>query len=92
MGTLQKRYQKGLTWEGKVTAEVIKKLEDLSNASRRCTLIFAGGDEYEVLDENVHFVVNLQRRTCECLAIDWNSLQTCNGSNSIQKSRSRRIC
>ena len=37
---------------------------DLSNVSRRCTLIFAGGDEYEVLDENVHFVVNLQRRTC----------------------------
>ena len=51
MGRLQKRYQKGLTWEGKVTAEVRKKLEDLSNVSRRCTLIFAGRDEYEVLDE-----------------------------------------
>lgn len=55
MGRLQKRYEKAITWEGKVTPEVTKKLQYLSIASRRCAVIFVRGDKYEVLDESVQF-------------------------------------
>lgn len=68
MGRMQSRYQKGLAWEGKVTYEVRKRIEKTSNIARMCTVIFAGGEEYEVFDDGINYVVDLCKKTCGCKA------------------------
>uniref|UniRef100_A0A5B7ARQ4 SWIM-type domain-containing protein n=1 Tax=Davidia involucrata TaxID=16924 RepID=A0A5B7ARQ4_DAVIN len=69
MSRIRQRYEKGQTWEGIVTPNMKKKLSKIVEASRQCTILFAGGMEFEVKDgEGVTFVVDLDARSCVCRA------------------------
>nr|XP_027101691.1 uncharacterized protein LOC113722614 [Coffea arabica] len=50
MKKLHKRYQKGCTWTSSVTPHVIGKLKDIAAESRRCSLIMASDNTFEVAD------------------------------------------
>ncbi|KAA8525779.1 hypothetical protein F0562_007634 [Nyssa sinensis] len=51
MSRIRLRYEVGTTWEGAVTANVKKRLNKTATAARECTILFAGGMEFEVKDE-----------------------------------------
>ncbi|KAI8557838.1 hypothetical protein RHMOL_Rhmol04G0042000 [Rhododendron molle] len=60
MSRIQKRYAKGMTWTGSVGSHVQKRL------ARICTLLYCGGDVYEVIDDGHTFQLNMSTRTCTC--------------------------
>ncbi|KAL0444555.1 UNVERIFIED_CONTAM: hypothetical protein Slati_2178200 [Sesamum latifolium] len=66
MSRLQKRKQKGASWKGTIVPNVVKLLNNMREESRKCSLLMAGEGEYEVNDVNVHYIVNLRKRTCNC--------------------------
>ncbi|KAG5550082.1 hypothetical protein RHGRI_015138 [Rhododendron griersonianum] len=66
MSRIQKRYAKGMTWTGSVGSHVKKRLAKAQNASRICTLLYCGGDVYEVIDDGHTFQLNMSTRTCTC--------------------------
>ncbi|XP_058182429.1 uncharacterized protein LOC131300547 [Rhododendron vialii] len=66
MSRIQKRYAKGMTWTGSVGSHVKKRLAKAQNASRICTLLYYGGDVYEVIDDGHTFQLNMSTRTCTC--------------------------
>ena len=74
MNRLQKRYLKACEWETTVTLAVVKKLNIVKEASRRCNLLLAGEVEFEVIDRCVHYTFNLQGRTCICNEQDISGL------------------
>ncbi|KAG5550078.1 hypothetical protein RHGRI_015138 [Rhododendron griersonianum] len=59
-------YAKGMTWTGSVGSHVKKRLAKAQNASRICTLLYCGGDVYEVIDDGHTFQLNMSTRTCTC--------------------------
>ncbi|KAH7847186.1 hypothetical protein Vadar_023010 [Vaccinium darrowii] len=66
MGKLHKRYEMGSTWQSLVTPKTRKRLDGVINQSRICKITFAGGEEYQVIEGVVSYVVNLRARTCCC--------------------------
>ncbi|KAF8398461.1 hypothetical protein HHK36_017389 [Tetracentron sinense] len=66
MTRMQKRYEKGLTWGGRATLRVKRKLKEIGDKSRFCNVVFVGGPDYEVLDDNVGYVGNIEKRECIC--------------------------
>ncbi|KAL0296061.1 UNVERIFIED_CONTAM: hypothetical protein Sradi_6658200 [Sesamum radiatum] len=66
MSRIQKRKQKGASWKGTIVPNVVKLLNNVREESRKCSLLMAGEGEYEVNDANVHYIVNLRKRTCNC--------------------------
>ncbi|KAL6993914.1 hypothetical protein U1Q18_052564 [Sarracenia purpurea var. burkii] len=66
MKMLQNRYEKGSTWSTIVTPNTMKKLEKIKEKARHCDILFAGGDEFEVKEGTIRFVVMIDRRTCSC--------------------------
>ncbi|KAK4415653.1 hypothetical protein Salat_2672700 [Sesamum alatum] len=66
MSRLQKRKQKGVSWKGVIVPNVVKLLNTVREESRKCSLLMIGEGEYEVNDANVHYIVNLRKRTCDC--------------------------
>ncbi|XP_059670804.1 uncharacterized protein LOC132316326 [Cornus florida] len=68
MGMIQKRYEVACSWQTVVTPNIRKRLNQLIEESRQCSVIFAGADEYEIMDETGRTVVNLGARTCVCRA------------------------
>lgn len=68
MTRLQKRYEKGLHWTGTVGPHVRKRLQKAQVKGRNSTtLLFAGGDEYEVLENGVSHHLHLNAHTCTCM-------------------------
>lgn len=67
MTRLQKRYEKGLHWTRTVEPRVRKRLQKAQVKGRNSTtLLFAGGDEYEVLEDGVSHHLHLNAHTCTC--------------------------
>ncbi|KAK9269428.1 hypothetical protein L1049_001201 [Liquidambar formosana] len=68
MSRTHKRYQKGSGWTNEITLAIMGKLDSIKQKSRTCHTMFAGGDEYEVIDGNRRHVVRLGRWDCDCRA------------------------
>ncbi|KAL3524084.1 hypothetical protein ACH5RR_016918 [Cinchona calisaya] len=66
MSKLHKRYQKGCTWNSTLSPKYIKKLKLIGDESRRCNLMVASENNFEVHDIDKTYIVNLLDRTCEC--------------------------
>ncbi|KAL0434473.1 UNVERIFIED_CONTAM: hypothetical protein Slati_2781600 [Sesamum latifolium] len=49
-----------------IAPNVVKLLNNVREESRKCSLLMVGEREYEVNDVNVHCIVNLRKRTCDC--------------------------
>ncbi|KAL3513846.1 hypothetical protein ACH5RR_026563 [Cinchona calisaya] len=54
----------------KVVPHVRKKLNEIANECRKCTLLFANGNEFQVNECNVSYIVNINERTYNCKV--WN--------------------
>ncbi|KAK4413663.1 hypothetical protein Salat_2779100 [Sesamum alatum] len=70
MCRLQTRKEKGSKWSGVVVPNVVKELNKIKEESRRCHLLVAGEHEFEVQDQNIHYIVNLRGKTCNCQVWD----------------------
>ncbi|KAL0308770.1 UNVERIFIED_CONTAM: hypothetical protein Sradi_5819300 [Sesamum radiatum] len=70
MSHLQNRREKALKWSNSIVPNVVKVLNDARDESRNCKLLVAGQFQFEVQDGNVHYVVNLAHRTCDCRVWD----------------------
>lgn len=66
MKKLAKRYQKGCTWTSTVTSNVFEKLRKVTQKSRRCELMMASEDTFEVGDFDKTYIVKLADRHCDC--------------------------
>ncbi|KAK4423510.1 hypothetical protein Salat_1933800 [Sesamum alatum] len=66
MSRLQKTKQKGVSWKGVIVPNVVKLLNTVREESRKCSLLMDGEGKYEVNDANIHYIVNLRKRTCDC--------------------------
>lgn len=68
MTRIQKRYEKGVTQTSHVGDTVMKRLARAKVEGRKSTLLFAGNDEYEVLEmeKGVSYTVNLASHRCTC--------------------------
>ncbi|KAF8394175.1 hypothetical protein HHK36_020382 [Tetracentron sinense] len=66
MGRIHRRYEKACAWESLVTPKVRCKLDVIKQDSRMCVVVFAGGEEYEVMEGVTRFVVNLHAKSCVC--------------------------
>ncbi|KAK4424987.1 hypothetical protein Salat_1692300 [Sesamum alatum] len=66
MSRLQKRKQKGVSWKWVIVPNVVKLLNTVREESRKCSLSMDGKEEYKVNDANVHYIINLIKRTCDC--------------------------
>lgn len=66
MTRLHTRYQKGRGWESEVPPTIIEKLNKAKKDSRKCTLQVAATNEFEVIDKDRYYIVNLDTRTCQC--------------------------
>ncbi|KAL0339183.1 UNVERIFIED_CONTAM: hypothetical protein Sangu_1440400 [Sesamum angustifolium] len=70
MSHLQKQREKALKWSNFIVPNVVKVLNDARDESRNCKLLVADQFQFEVQDGNVHYVVNLAHRTCDCRVWD----------------------
>ncbi|KAK9290769.1 hypothetical protein L1049_008945 [Liquidambar formosana] len=68
MSRTHKRYQTGSGWTNEITPAIMGKLDSMKQKFRTYHTMFAGGDEYEVIDGNRRHVVRLGRWDCDCRA------------------------
>jgi len=68
MSRTHKRYQKGSGWTNEITPAIMGKLDSIKQKFRKYHTMFAGGDEYEVIDGDRRYVVRLGRWDCDCRA------------------------
>ncbi|KAK4351479.1 hypothetical protein RND71_030792 [Anisodus tanguticus] len=66
MTRLQIRYQKSCVWERGVPPAIVEKLNEAKEKSRKCTLQVVSTNEFEVIDKDRRYIVNLDTRTCQC--------------------------
>ena len=66
MVRLHKRYAKACTWEGELTPMAARKIHDIANASRKCSVMPGNNDEFEVHDGKPKYAVKLREKTCSC--------------------------
>ncbi|KAL3527399.1 hypothetical protein ACH5RR_012055 [Cinchona calisaya] len=67
---IQKRFGKACSWPKIVVPNVIEKLNKHASICRSCTMLFASGDEFQVKDNEVSHIININQRTCDCKI--WN--------------------
>ena len=70
MSRLLKRFEKGCLYKNNVVSNVKNRLNVLANECRKCTILLASGNEFQVKDCNVSYIVNINERTCDCKV--WN--------------------
>lgn len=88
MGKFQTRYQKAMQWKSNVTLNVKKQLEVTLKWSRTCTVEYAGGNEYEVKDnEGVNHIVHIGAMTCVCRQWEVSGLPCKHAVAAISHSR-----
>ncbi|KAA8523690.1 hypothetical protein F0562_010113 [Nyssa sinensis] len=63
MGKVYMRYKLAASWESRVTLKIKRRLDETIQQSRHYRVVFAGGEEYEVLDTGIIHVVNLVARS-----------------------------
>ncbi|KAF7145405.1 hypothetical protein RHSIM_Rhsim04G0059700 [Rhododendron simsii] len=66
MTRIQKRHAKASTWVGLVGPHVKKRLAKAQRQSRQCTLLFCGGDEYEIIEDGRTYELNMSTKACSC--------------------------
>ncbi|KAG5561539.1 hypothetical protein RHGRI_004547 [Rhododendron griersonianum] len=66
MTRIQKRHAKASTWVGSVGPHVKKRLAKAQRQSRQCTLLFCGGDEYEIIEDGHTYELNMSTKACSC--------------------------
>ncbi|XP_043687579.1 uncharacterized protein LOC122638795 [Telopea speciosissima] len=66
MGTLQKRFAKACNFEDVITSRMKKKLDGFQKNVRYCRPTYCGRDKYEVQDQSVRYVVDMENNICEC--------------------------
>ncbi|KAF7150533.1 hypothetical protein RHSIM_Rhsim02G0213500 [Rhododendron simsii] len=66
MTRIQKRHAKASTWVGLVGPHVKKRLAKAQRQSRQCTLLFCGGDEYEIIENGHTYELNMSTKACSC--------------------------
>ncbi|KAL3529567.1 hypothetical protein ACH5RR_008889 [Cinchona calisaya] len=70
MNRLQKRFEKACMFKNKVVPHVRKKLNEIAKECRKCILLFASGNEFQINECNVSYIVDIKERTCNCKV--WN--------------------
>jgi transposase-like protein len=66
MGKVAKKYGEGLVWDGNLTPNVMKKLKNIKDKTKRLSLVPAGYMEYLVNDNGKKFPVDLKKMKCTC--------------------------
>lgn len=67
MCRLQRRYEKGCSYNGKVPPNVKKRLDRIQHDARFCRPISSGNDKFEVTEAtSTRYAVNLHDMTCTC--------------------------
>ncbi|XP_042481978.1 uncharacterized protein LOC122062420 [Macadamia integrifolia] len=63
---MESRYWMSCTYTGKVTPRIQKILTVIRTESRGCMVLASGLDEFEVIDSNGRYVIDLKKRSCGC--------------------------
>ncbi|KAL0356419.1 UNVERIFIED_CONTAM: hypothetical protein Sradi_4088800 [Sesamum radiatum] len=74
MSMVHKRHEKGLKWTKEIMPNILKKANEQMEWSRHCNLHVASQTEFEVLDKNVSYRVNLHRMSCDCRIWDLSGI------------------
>ncbi|TXG72727.1 hypothetical protein EZV62_001306 [Acer yangbiense] len=66
MKLIQDRYEAAILWESNIPPVINRKLQKAQQKGRYLDPLRCGEDEFEVVDGNRRFVVELDKRTCQC--------------------------
>ncbi|TXG53787.1 hypothetical protein EZV62_019043 [Acer yangbiense] len=66
MKRIQDRYEAAILWESNIPPVINRKLQKAQQKGRYLDPLRCGEDEFEVVDGNRRFVVELDKRTCQC--------------------------
>ncbi|KAF8389225.1 hypothetical protein HHK36_025918 [Tetracentron sinense] len=80
-------YEKACAWESLVTPKIRRKLDAIKHDSRMGVVVFAGNEEYEVIEGFTTFVVNLHDKSCICQAWEISGLPCKHAVACIQRKR-----
>ncbi|XP_043710503.1 uncharacterized protein LOC122659461 [Telopea speciosissima] len=89
MGRLHKRYEMGVSFVGRVTPQMKKRLDIVQSESRFCTVYPASTNQFEVQDGRYKFVVNLENSYCDCGVWGATGLPCKHGATSINFKRKK---
>ncbi|KAF8389226.1 hypothetical protein HHK36_025919 [Tetracentron sinense] len=87
MSSIHRRYEKACAWESLVTPKIRRKLDAIKHDSRMGVVVFAGNEEYEVIEGFTTFVVNLHDKSCICQAWEISGLPCKHAVACIQRKR-----
>ena len=65
MHCVEANLQRGRKWKNKVCESVVKKLNTAKEYGVKYGILVGGMFEFQVTNESVHYIMNLQNRTCD---------------------------
>ncbi|XP_012844641.1 PREDICTED: uncharacterized protein LOC105964686 [Erythranthe guttata] len=74
MKRLTNRAAKGQKSTHELMPTVVERLNIAVEESRKCEIVVAGNDQFEIKDKRNHFVVNLSNKRCDCEEWDLSGL------------------